>query len=141
MIGSRPPDAPKLARRRQERLTELEPEALRRLEAGEAIRYDLNGELVKEYADGRRFVVHPANAERPDAHIRELLSDEEHERIRVFVETSEAVARARDFGVDISLTLANALLTPEERWHRVNAAIAQAQRLQGSAKRNRPDPI
>lgn len=141
MIGSLEHRDAKLARRRQERVAALGPEELGRLEAGESILYQLEGEPVREYPDGRRFVVRPAaDWNSAEDHVREILSDTERQKLRAFLSEPEGVvARARDFGIDVSLTLQSALLTPEERWRRANESIAGAQRLSGAARRVRSD--
>ncbi len=64
--------AEKLARRRQERITDLGPTPRLQLEAGVPILYDVNGEPIKEYPDGSRFVVRLLDGGQSDVHIREL---------------------------------------------------------------------
>ncbi len=111
---------------------QLPSDLLEQLDAGEPAFYLLHGEPVKEYPDGRRFVVGGTDGR----HIREVLSAEEQARLAEFVDRPDgAVAKARAFGTDVSQTLRNALLTPEERWRRANAAIAQTRILFGSARR------
>jgi hypothetical protein len=125
----------KLALRRQQRDIELPPDLLHQLKAGVPAIYTLHGEPVKEYPDGRRFVVRGTDGELSNMHVREVLSKEEQVRIAEFVDSDVAVAKARAFGTDVSQTLRNALLTPEERWRRANEAIAQTRMLFGAARR------
>ncbi len=61
-----------LARRRQERLTDLGPAPRRQLEAGVPILYRVNGEPIEEYPDGSRYIVHLADGGRSTVHLREL---------------------------------------------------------------------
>ncbi len=60
------------ARRVRERTTDLGFGALCQVEAGHPILYDLNGESVKEYPDGRRFVVRLLDGGLRDEHVREI---------------------------------------------------------------------
>ncbi len=62
----------KLARRRQERVADLGPTPLRQLEAGFPILYDMDGESIKEYPDGSRFVVRLIEGGQSDLHVHEL---------------------------------------------------------------------
>ena len=72
MLARKAADEEKLARRRQERLTDLGPTPRQQLEAGVPILYDVDGEPVKEYPDGRRFVVRLIDGGHSDVHVREL---------------------------------------------------------------------
>lgn len=141
MTGSLEPREAKFAKRRRDRAAELSPEQLSLLEAGNSILYQLDGEPIREYPDGSRFVVRAAADGRSgEVHVREVLSDAERQKLRAFIdEPNGVVERARAFGIDVSLTLQSALLTPEERWRRANDSIADAQRLFGSARRIRTD--
>jgi hypothetical protein len=65
-------DEERRARRRVERESDLGPGALSQVEAGFPILYDLDGELVKEYPDGSRYVVRLVDLGRSDVHVREI---------------------------------------------------------------------
>ncbi len=62
----------KLALRRQERVTDLGSTPCRQLEAGVPILYRVDGEPIKEYPDGSRFVVRLIDGGHSDVHLREL---------------------------------------------------------------------
>ena len=44
-----------------------------------------------------------------------------------------SVVRARDFGIDVSLTIRNMLMSPEDRWRLAISAMKQVSRLRGVA--------
>jgi hypothetical protein len=49
-----------------------------------------------------------------------------------------AAARAADFGIDLTLTLENLRLTPEERVQQLDSFIREVAKLRGAARRNNP---
>jgi hypothetical protein len=52
-----------------------------------------------------------------------------------------AAAAARDFGIDLRLTVECLRLTPEERIRRLDKLIDEARKLQdGETERSQPDP-
>jgi len=50
-----------------------------------------------------------------------------------------AAQRAEDFGIDLSLIEDNLLLTPQERLHRHDLALTQAETLLAAYERTHPD--
>ena len=62
----------RLAQRRRDRVTDLGPGARRQLDAGFPVLYDVDGESVKEYPDGRRYVVRLIDGGQSDVHVRQI---------------------------------------------------------------------
>jgi ABC-type antimicrobial peptide transport system ATPase subunit len=64
--------------------------------------------------------------------LRFMTGSERDARLRkLFDDPTSAMNAARRAGIDMSLTLRNMALAPEERWRRANATIAEVQRRRG----------
>ena len=59
----------------------------------------------------------------------------ERERLLIEPKPGTAAARARDFGIDLSLTVSNLRLTPEERIKRLDDHIDGIRELRRSLRR------
>ena len=65
------------------------------------------------------------------------MTQDERDDLFLNPKPGSAAARARDFGVDLSLTLSNLRLTPEQRLERLERARELLQEIQAARGRGR----